>query len=834
MTPPICSQTMTDAALPQGTDFNELFEGSEKTLTLCFKSRRLQQSLRLTPQSAWEEVLKFARCEILSVVESTPVNAVTSKKGKVVATNGVTAYLLSESSLFVSDTSLVLKTCGKTTPLAALEPLLELAVPDWKQHDSEYYLKYATFMRLGYDRPEEQPEPHSSWSEEVKHMDKYFIGEGVTLGTEGVGAQHIYVANYLRKDEVVDYFSTQVALTQLDTFDALRRYAAPPGGQPPADMEPLRSAWPELHCDERRSVAAKAVFDERFFEPVGYSSNATFGRHYTTIHATPQPSCSYMSVETSAPMTREARARFVTGASKMCASGKLTLTEFALSPTLLSGQAPEVPGFKVKRSCNTMGSTFACAHHRYERLSAWEQADRNNAPSVDQAAHAAPKLDLPPPPPKPSAAVAAAAAEKEIIVNDQGLAPVRAASVYLESKGPSNIDDEPTMLLDTGVLRRTAERWVKLLPRVEPFYAVKCNNHPTLLKTLNSMWAQLGVGGFDCASPAEMDLVTTAGCPDLAAKVVFANPCKQRSAISHAKKVGVRRVVFDNKVELDKLHGLYPDAELILRVQTDDVQAQCPLSNKFGCAPGECEALLEYARSLNLKVVGVSFHVGSGCSQVGAFRNALQRARDAFDAAERVGFRPTLLDIGGGFPGWDVEGEARFEDHAQDIREGLETLFPDPGVQVIAEPGRFFAASSQALLATVVAVAESSQGDRYYLNDGVYGSFNNLVYDHASVPTPRVLRDGVELPLGGGAGEGGETESARTCTIFGPTCDGFDLISDSISLPALRVGDSLLFENMGAYTSAASSSFNGFVPPRAFVYRSSLESSETEVARSSP
>jgi ornithine decarboxylase len=395
--------------------------------------------------------------------------------------------------------------------------------------------------------------------------------------------------------------------------------------------------------------------------------------------------------------------------------------------------------------------------------------------------------------------------------SEPSLAPALAAELALQRRVCAQLD-LPLQLLDLAAVEKQAEIWRSLLPRVEPFYAVKCNPNPALVATLWQKWQDWGIGGFDCASPSEMDLAMQAGV-DAAKHIVYANPCKQGSAVEHAKAAGVKWIVFDNSAELLKLKEIYPEAELLLRVQTDDSLAQCPLSNKFGAAVEDCGALLEQARHLGLQVIGVSFHVGSGCSQVGAFRSALHRARTVFDEAQKVGFNLRLLDIGGGFPGWDEAGEATFRDHAADIAEVLEELFPCRSLRVIAEPGRFFAAQSQALMTTVVSVAGSAQGNRYYLNDGVYGSFNSLIYDHAKVPKPIVLRDG-KLFDDAVAGQPG------ACTVFGPTCDGFDLISNDLPLPQLQVGDRLLFPNMGAYTSAASTRFNGFDPATAFVYRS--------------
>lgn len=800
---------------------DDLFEGPEKTLTLCFKQRKVAAgSLRLIPQESWTEVLKHAKCEILSSVESTPLDTSTSAvrltkggKQKKVSTNGLTGYLLSESSLFLSDTTLSLKTCGRTTPLKALEPILDIVVPKWRQKCSDEYLSYTTFSRLGYMFPGEQLEPHNSWSEEVSYLERFFKGESTVLGTEVSSTFHLYVANYMPQGEIVDAFSMQVALTKLDPNASMAMFQE---GGDSADA-PLKSAWKRLHGDERRSVAANALVDERFFQPYGYSANGVFGRHFTTVHATPQPSCSYVSVETSMPMTQEARQRFVLGAEGLCCAGALTLTEFGLCPSLFCRpDVPQIPGFKLQRSSQSIGPTFACALHHFARETPlpWQPAALQAPGTVLQAqkqgaeAAAAAKA-------RAAAAEAREAASKVpvIEVGEVSQGALKATQRFL-AEDAGSASDLPMALLDVGAVKRRAEVWRRHLPRVEPFYAVKCNSHPALVSTLWQIWQDWGAGGFDCASPMEMATVAAAGV-DLRERVVYANPCKQESAVVFAKSAGVRWVVFDNVAELAKLHRLYPGAELLLRLQTDDTLAQCPLSNKFGARVEDCSMLLAKAKELGLTVVGVSFHVGSGCSQRGAFRSALRRARAAFDEMERSGYEPRLLDIGGGFPGSEEEGEVGFAEHAADICELLEELFPSPSVRVIAEPGRFFAATAQALLATVVSVADAAEGCRYYLNDGVYGSFNCLIYDHAVAPQPKVIRNGEEMSLE-------ESEGTLPCTVFGPTCDGFDVIAESMALPRLRVGDRLLFPDMGAYTSAASTSFNGFAPAAGWVYESKV------------
>jgi ornithine decarboxylase len=389
--------------------------------------------------------------------------------------------------------------------------------------------------------------------------------------------------------------------------------------------------------------------------------------------------------------------------------------------------------------------------------------------------------------------------------------PLAEAAVLYAGLHGSDADCAVTML-DLSALEQRHQLWRSLLPRVDPFYAVKCNPTRALVSRLWQLFEKYG-GGFDCATPAEIALVKELGAPT--DRIIYAHPCKQISAICSAQDMGVHWTTFDNEAELVKIKQHYPSVRLVLRVQTDDAAAKSQLSNKFGAAPSACRALLQTAVSLGLEVVGVSFHVGSNGSQRGAFRNALERARRVFDMASEVGCKFSLLDVGGGFPGVDAEHGPSFADYAEDINAALQELFPDPHLRVIAEPGRFFATQAQAVLAQVTCVADVSTEHgpafRYYINDGVYGSFNCLVYDHFVVPCPIIIRDGVELEDG---------LPTFPCTLFGPTCDGFDMLSDMLILPRLFVGDRLVFKDMGAYTASGCTTFNGFPLPRTFVYRS--------------
>lgn len=369
-------------------------------------------------------------------------------------------------------------------------------------------------------------------------------------------------------------------------------------------------------------------------------------------------------------------------------------------------------------------------------------------------------------------------------------------------------DKDAFYVADLGDVLKKHLRWARVLPRVTPFYAVKCNDSRTVVKTLASLGA-----GFDCASKTEIQIVQSLGVDP--SRIIYANPCKQVSQIKYASAHGVQMMTFDSEVELMKVARSHDNAKLVLRIATDDSKAVCRLSVKFGATLKSSRLLLERAKELGLDVIGVSFHVGSGCTDPETYSQAILDARCVFDMGVELGYNMTLLDIGGGFPGSD-DSKLKFEDITAVINPALDKYFPaDSGVKIIAEPGRYYVASAYTLAVNIIAkkviMKEQSGSDEedegtsdrrlmYYVNDGVYGSFNCILYDHAHVMP--VLH---KKPK--------PDERMYPCSIWGPTCDGLDRIVEQCSLPDMQVGEWLLFENMGAYTVAASSTFNGFQKP---------------------
>jgi len=282
-------------------------------------------------------------------------------------------------------------------------------------------------------------------------------------------------------------------------------------------------------------------------------------------------------------------------------------------------------------------------------------------------------------------------------------------------------------------------------------------------------------------------------------RIIYANPTKMKTHISYAKSSGVDLMTFDNTHELHKIAECFPAARLVLRIITDDSNSVCRFSTKFGAPLDQVPGLLSLAKELNLNIVGVSFHVGSGCMSTSSFISAIRNARKVFEQAQTFGFNMSILDLGGGWPGTDDDG-ITFSAIANAIRPVIDELFPAE-INVIAEPGRYFVAESHTLIVNVFGKRsfEDQQGNKrflYYVNDGVYQSFNCIFFDHAA-PKPLVF-----TPAG--------RRELYKSTVFGPTCDSLDCIAKDFELPELEVGEWLYFKAMGAYTVAAASPFNGF------------------------
>jgi len=354
-----------------------------------------------------------------------------------------------------------------------------------------------------------------------------------------------------------------------------------------------------------------------------------------------------------------------------------------------------------------------------------------------------------------------------------------------------NIDDDPFYIVNLAKVKELYKIWVANFPNIKPYYAVKCNPDFKIIKLL----ATLGCN-FDCASKKEIkEILEITKDPT---RIIYANPCKQSSYIKYASYYNVKLMTFDSIEELYKISLHCKDAKLILRIAVNDSNSLCKFNSKFGCKINDnIFPIFDYIKNNNLNLHGISFHVGSGCKDANSFYTALKDSRYVYDIGLEYGYRMKIIDIGGGFA-YNEDNVSFFYDIATHVNKGVEEFFNDtPDIEFIAEPGRFFTETSHTLVVNVTSKKKEDSVIKYYLNDGIYGSFNCIYYDHQK-PVFKLLNS--------------SNRDIRNSTLFGPTCDSMDVIYKDIMMQEMEIGDWLYVENFGSYTKSPCGSFNGFTP----------------------
>lgn len=360
--------------------------------------------------------------------------------------------------------------------------------------------------------------------------------------------------------------------------------------------------------------------------------------------------------------------------------------------------------------------------------------------------------------------------------------------------------ETPFMVISLNKVQENYLYLKKQLPRVKVFYAMKANSTPEVLLQL----ANLG-SNFDVASPGEMRALNALGISG--SRMVYANPVKTLSGIKLAHDLGVDKFTFDDESEIHKLASYAPGAKVLVRVRVENKDAVVNLNEKFGAAPMQALQLLQLAKDNGLIPAGICFHVGSQSLSADAYITALEMCRELFDKAEIQGMHLTALDIGGGLPVPNEKVEAVDVDSMTDIlREKLDELFPD--TEIWSEPGRFMCGTAVNLVTSVIGTKMRNGQPWYVLDDGLYGSFNGLMFDHWNFK--------MKMPADKAQ------EKAVPSTFVGPSCDSIDVVARDLPAPKLEIGDRIMVPNIGAYSTSAATSFNGFPPADTIVYEDNM------------
>ena len=353
----------------------------------------------------------------------------------------------------------------------------------------------------------------------------------------------------------------------------------------------------------------------------------------------------------------------------------------------------------------------------------------------------------------------------------------------------------PLLIIDHDKIRANYRTFKKNLPRVQAYYAVKANSNQAIIETLFNEGASFDVASYNefmqvyeylkHFKPKEKVFF-------IWDKIIFSNTIKDSDTLKKIKKYRPL-VTFDNTEEIKKIKENCPTAGLVLRLKVPDIGSQVEMASKFGAEPGEAADLIKQAFDLGLAVEGLSFHVGSQCVNFDNYTAALQITEQILSDNREKGYNLKIVDIGGGFPAAYDSQVPEFRKLAGIINSECDRLFAK-GIEIIAEPGRFMVGTAATLVSEIIGKARRDGKIFYHINDGVYHTFSGVVYDHW-IPNFHSFSRGPK----------------EICAVVGPTCDSFDKISLAEHLPGnLKIGDYLYTENIGAYSTASSTKFNGF------------------------
>jgi ornithine decarboxylase len=356
----------------------------------------------------------------------------------------------------------------------------------------------------------------------------------------------------------------------------------------------------------------------------------------------------------------------------------------------------------------------------------------------------------------------------------------------------------PVVVIDHDIIRANYAAFKKHLPKIQAYYAVKANAEPAIVRTLYKAGAS-----FDVASLPEFMLVyeNIKSLPPkeqqdfIWDKIIYANPTKPRETLQALDQYKPL-VTYDNLTELKKIKQYAPHAGVVLRLRVPNTGSMVELSSKFGCDPGEAVDLIVSAFGMGLVVEGLSFHVGSQCTNFQNFVQALNIAAAVMHEAKTRGHEIKILDIGGGFPAPYDKHVKPFSALAKKINAEIDRLFPKE-IQILAEPGRFLVATAATSIASIIGKAVREGKTCYYIDDSVYHTFSGIIFDHCQYHLKAFKKGKTEI-----------------CAVFGQTCDALDTISLSEELPSLEIEDLVYSENIGAYSNASATWFNGFPPAK--------------------
>ena len=320
--------------------------------------------------------------------------------------------------------------------------------------------------------------------------------------------------------------------------------------------------------------------------------------------------------------------------------------------------------------------------------------------------------------------------------------------------------------------------WKRYLPSINPYYAMKCNPHPKVIKELSTLDIN-----FECAAISEIKQ-----CLPYNKDIIYGHPHKTIDQIIKSKEYGIKKIVYDSIDQLKLIHMNYSNSLPILRIQSCEEKSEIKFNQKFGAHDSDLDELISYHTKNNYNLHGISFHVGSKCYYPEQYIKTVDKIKTLID---KYNLKINIIDIGGGFPSSLTENQ--FKDYPNVIEKYLNNHKSLRKYTFVGEPGRYIVDNTMSLQVKIINKKVRDDVNIYYINDGLYGSLNGILFDG------RELTDVDD-----------NKSKTYKSILYGQTCDSFDKIE--CNLPEYNTNDTITFNNIGAYSWASSTSFNGFTP----------------------
>lgn len=358
---------------------------------------------------------------------------------------------------------------------------------------------------------------------------------------------------------------------------------------------------------------------------------------------------------------------------------------------------------------------------------------------------------------------------------------------YLDKKAIKT----PFLLMDKEKMREKAELIGRNIRNSMVFYAVKANPDVEVVKFIN----KLGLG-FEIASEGELKILSSIGVkPE---RIISSNPVKSFKFLKMAASYGVNYFAFDSFDEVDKMAKFIPGCNVYVRLSVPNEGSEWPLSKKFGVELDDALELLTYAKEKKLNPVGITFHVGSQCTNIYNWNTALDKAKALWDGAGKKGIKLSLLNIGGGYPIKYTKNVVDVDAIEKNVDNLIYEKFPHD-VKIYIEPGRAVVGDAGIFVSSVIGRTKRADDNWLHIDVGV---FNGLMESVGGIRYTYLVETSRQ------------TRYKKAWTIAGPSCDSFDVIDKDVPLPDPETGKLILILSGGAYTISYASEFNGFSIPK--------------------